>query len=734
MRHLGLFSYLCLTATAAAAEPPVPAPGYLRHHAETRGFMLGRPVKPRPTPDGKAVLFLRAAPRTPELRLYEFDVATARTRELVTPEQILKGAAEHLSPEERARRERMRVSLRGFTWFDLSRDGSLVLLSLSGRLYALSRQPDKDGAGPIRELQTGPTPAIDPQLSPDGKRVAYVRDRDLYVLDLATQREVRLTHSDHEHVTYGLAEFVAQEEMHRFSGFFWSPDSAQLCFEEADSRGLEIFHIGDPAHPEAAAAAVPYPRPGKANAKVRLAVVPVSGGTPTWIKWDADRYPYLATVRWSEGAPLSLVVQDRDQHDLLLLRADPRTGKTTQLLSEHDDAWLNLDQEMPCWLRDGSGFLWTTERRGGRELELRDKEGALVRVVLDKDAAYAGLLDLDEGARQAVVLTSREPSQRHILRISLDEPGAVTQLHGDAGMQGAAFSRDHSIYARTLHSLSAMPRTTVHRADGTLVGELPGVAEEPPLRPRTEISQVGPQGIRAALTRPRSFAAGRKYPVVVHVYGGPGAQTVLSQMGGYLLDQWLADHGYVVVSFDGRGTPARGRAWERAIDGNFAQVTLADQVSALQEMGKRHPEMDLQRVGIYGWSFGGYMAALAVLRRPDVFHVGVAGAPVVDWQDYDTHYTERYLGLPEKNEAGYRDSSLLTHAAGLRRPLLLIHGTGDDNVYFFHTLKLSHALFRAGKHHEVLPLLGLTHMVPDPVMTERLWERIASTLGAALRP
>ena len=202
----------------------------------------------------------------------------------------------------------------------------------------------------------------------------------------------------------------------------------------------------------------------------------------------------------------------------------------------------------------------------------------------------------------------------------------------------------------------------------------------------------------------------------------------------FLLHQWVADHGYIVVSADGRGTPGRGRDFERSLKGNFAKVTLADQVEALQALGQRYPELDLSRVGIKGWSFGGYMAALAVLKRPDVFHVGVAGAPVVDWHDYDTHYTERYLDLPAQNPVGYEDSSLLPLAPGLQRPLLIIHGTGDDNVYFFHALKLSDALFRAGKPHDFLPLSGLTHMVPDANVTIRLWERIMATLGNALRP
>ncbi len=276
---------------------------------------------------------------------------------------------------------------------------------------------------------------------------------------------------------------------------------------------------------------------------------------------------------------------------------------------------------------------------------------------------------------------------------------------------------------------STLARSLVYAGD-RLVGELPSVAESPHFAATSTMERVGPDQIAAAITRPRHFDAKRRYPVLVAVYGGPHVQQVMRRPS--LFWQWLADHGVIVVAFDGHGTPRRGRDWERAIAGDFSR-TLDDQVTALQLLGKAHPELDLSRVGVYGWSFGGYLSALAVLERPDVFHVAVAGAPVVDWTDYDTFYTERYLGLPDGNAAGYRQSSLLSRAASLSRPLLLIHGTADDNVYFFNTLKLCDALFRAGKKFELLPLVGLTHMVPDPVVTEQLWTRIAAHLMATLK-
>jgi dipeptidyl-peptidase-4 len=287
---------------------------------------------------------------------------------------------------------------------------------------------------------------------------------------------------------------------------------------------------------------------------------------------------------------------------------------------------------------------------------------------------------------------------------------------------------------QSFSGLSGERRQQVRGAEGRVLASLRSVAEQPPFLPNLELTTAGDAPrFHAAVLRPRSFEKGRRYPVIVSVYGGPHVQTVTAARERYLVQQWIADHGFVVVSLDGRGTPARGRAWERAIRGDLIELPLADQVAGLQALGRKHPEMDLSRVGIYGWSFGGYFSALAVMRRPDVFHAAVAGAPVADWRDYDTHYTERYMGLPDENARGYERSSALSWAKRLSRPLLIIHGTADDNVYFTHSLKLSDALFRAGRPHEFLPLSGFTHMVPDPLVTERLYARIVGFLREHLQ-
>jgi dipeptidyl-peptidase-4 len=694
---------------------------YLKDHAETRGFMLGRPARAKPTPDGKAVLFLRAQPRVARLRLYEFDVATGKTRELLTPEELLHSAEEHLSPEEKARRERQRVSVGGFTDFQLSDDGANILLSLSGKLYLVSRADRK-----VTELSAGPG-VIDPKFSPDGRTVSYVRDHDVYLYDLAKGAERRLTTGGSEKRPHGLAEFIAQEEMHRFSGYWWSPDSRHVVYQESDPAGVEVWHVCDPMRPELPPQPMPYPRPGKANVAVRLGVIPASGGETVWIDWDAKKYPYLARVRWGRTGPLTVVVQTREQDGIALLRVDPATGKTETLLTERDAAWVDLPPEdVPRWLPEGRGFLWMAEEADGPRLELRDGAGRFVRAVVSASAGFQGLVDFDPRAGQVVYRASTDPTQSHLWRVAL-EGGKPQRLTKEPGLHAAVFSRDHSVYVHTTTPADAMPRSAVCKADGTAVGELPSVAEEPPFRPAAELLKVGEgDGYYAAVVRPRRFKAGAKYPVILHVYGGPTHQQVTASMGTRLIDQWLADQGFVVVSLDNRGTPGRGRAWEKAVHEKFGSVPLADQVAGLKALGAKFPELDLGRVGVYGWSFGGYLSALAVLREPDVFKAAVAGAPVVDWLDYDTHYTERYLGLPDRHAEAYREASLLTYAKDLRRPLLLIHGTADDNVYFRHTLKLGNELFRAGHDFDLLPLPGLTHMVPDPVVMQRMYGKFAA--------
>lgn len=708
------------TVIAATPSSAGVEEGFLARYAATYRFRLGQPAVMRPTPDGRTLLFLRSAPRSFVRDLYALDLSSGQERLLLSADRLLGGEDEALTAEERARRERQRLAARGITDYEIARDGRRLLVPLSGRLFVVEMVD-----GSVRELSSGAGPALDPRLSPDGRSVACVRDGDLYVTDIASGEERRLTRSTSPTVTHGVSEFVAQEEMSRHHGFWWSPDSRRIAYQQTDTAGMEVMHIMDPTHPEAAAARWPYPRPGRRNADVRLGIVAATGGEPTWVDWDREEYEYLATVKWPPNAPLTILVQNRRQTEERLLRVDPADGSTATLLVERDPAWIEIDQQMPQWLPDGSGFLWTTERNGGLQVELRGADGGLDRALTGLSLGLQAFEHYFPGTGSYIVRAGDDPTQSHLWRLDLDPLAAPTRLTREPGVHVAESAGPGPLFVVRSALLSGERRDVAWTASGSTGLGPRSLAEDPGLRPRLEFTTIGAEpAYRAVLIRPARFDVLQRYPVIVHVYGGPTSQMVRADPRRYLLDQWMADHGYVVVSVDGRGTPNRGRAWSRAVKHDLIALPLQDQAEALRLLGQKYPELDLDRVGVYGWSFGGYFSAMAVMRRPDVFRAGVAGAPVVDWRDYDTHYTERYMGLPADNPEGYAATNVLSYAARLSRPLLLIHGTADDNVYFTHSLKLADALFREGKTFAFLPLPGFTHMVPDPLVTRRLYDRI----------
>jgi len=698
---------------------PEPDDALLEQIAGTLSFSLGAPAGIWVAPDGGEVLFRRSGPRSFVSDLYSFDVASAQEQLLVTAEQLLGGAAEDLSVEERARRERMRLATRGITAFSADESGSRLLIPLSGRLFIFERSK-----GAARELRV-PGPCVDARLSPDGARVACVSQGDLYLLDADGKEPARrLTERSSDAIEYGLAEFVAQEEMNRFRGYWWSPDSRSIAFQKSDLSRVETLYVSDATHPEQAPLAFRYPRVGTANADVQLGVIGVQGGQTRWVEWDRVAFPYLAAVSWQKNAPLTLVVQNRAQTEEHVLAADG-SGKTRSLLVERDPAWLNLDPGLPYWAPDGQSFLWSSERGGSWELELRGADGARLRTLVPAALGYKALAGFDAERVAAWVLASPDSRQSQLFRVPLDgtAPERISRGEGEYSLHGA---ERRGVAVLSSKEPSGARHERVLRADGSVAGELASLAEVPARLPEPELCSVQVAGRQhfAAVLRPRSFERGRRYPVIVSVYGGPHVNHVRLDPYSYLIDQWYADGGFIVVRADGRGTPGRGRNWERAVHQRLASVALDDQVAILQILAADRPELDIERVGITGWSFGGYLAAMAVELRPDTFRAGVAGAPVTDWRDYDTHYTERYMGLLESSGPAYDASSALTHAGQLERPLLLIHGTTDDNVYFTHSLKLSQALFRAGKPFEMLPLAGFTHMVPDPVVKRALSRRI----------
>ncbi|MFT7625615.1 MAG: dipeptidyl-peptidase-4, partial [Myxococcota bacterium] len=519
-----------------------------------------------------------------------------------------------------------------------------------------------------------------------------------------------------------------QEEMSRYHGYWWSPDGKQLLIQRTDNTDVERLWIADSKRPERAPSSAPYPRAGTRNAHVELHLFDLAapeGTSARAVDWDRGRYPYLASVRWKYTKAPTLVVQNRRQTESVILSWAPDTGTISTLHTEADNAWVNLDQSVPRWLPDGKHFLWSTERNGDWQLEKRAADGSLVNTVTDVDLGYRELVHIDAKAGTAVIRMQPNPLEMHLARVPL-AGGKAEQITTAVGGHSATFG-DRGVWAHTHVAEDGTSTVRLKSATGEAKGTLTSLAPRPPRIPVVEYTTVktADRQLQAALIRPSNYEDGRKYPVVVYVYGGPHYQVVTRNRMRYWVQQWIADHGFVVVMLDGRGTPGKGRMWERSIKNDVITGPLKDQVDGLQALGVRYPELDMERVGLYGWSFGGYFSAMAVLRRPDVYKAGFSGAPVTDWRDYDTHYTERYMGLPAENKAGYDSTSAVVNAGKLTVPLTIAHGTVDDNVYFIHALKLSNALFEARRDHVFLPLSGYTHMVRGKKATLALFDRIA---------
>lgn len=677
-----------------------------RRQAATRRFTLGAPRRPTVSPDGARVVLLRSrAGDDPLTCLWLLDVATGEEHLLVDPRDLDVPGEEDLPPEERARRERVREQSGGIVEYALDAAARLAVFVLSGRAFTVDLVPGAQAAPlPVEG------PVVDPRPDPTGARVAFVRAGTLHVHELSTGTThvlVGPADDDGPGVSWGLAEFVAAEEMNRYRGYWWSPDGSQLAVARADDAPVTRWWIADPAHPDRAPVENAYPAAGTANADVTLALVDLDG---TRVPVDlGEGTEYLAGVTW-DTHDLLVTVSTRDQRRVDHRRVDPDTGESTVLVTETDDVWVDLVHGLPAHLGDGA-LVRSTDRDDTRRLVVGDEVvsplGLQVRSVADVDG-------------DTVLFTASERPE-DVTLWSWSRHGGAARVGPRYGVWSGRRAGGVTVLAGSDLDSDGV-RTTVLRADGRAVG-VTSRAESPGLRPAVRRVATDPGGPSVAVVLPTGHVPGsRRLPVLLDPYGGPHSQRVLAARAMFLTSQWFADQGFAVVVADGRGTPGRGPAYERAVWGDFAGPVLDDQIAALHAAARQVGDLDLNRVAIRGWSFGGYLAALAVLRRPDVFHAAVAGAPVTDWRLYDTHYTERYLGHPDEHPDAYARSSI-TADPGTRtpaRPLMLVHGLADDNVVAAHTLRLSSSLLAAGHPHTVLPLSGVTHMTPQEVVAENL--------------
>ncbi|WP_327279130.1 MULTISPECIES: prolyl oligopeptidase family serine peptidase [unclassified Streptomyces] len=672
---------------------------FLRLSASTGRFTYGAPRAFSFGEDGRLLWFLRSTGPTDAFdSLWVLDTATGSETRLADPRE--------LSPEpgvlpaaERRLRERIRLVAAGIGSYALSGDGRSAVFPLYGRLYRVGCGPD----GRPEEIPAA-GPVFDPRPNADGSRTAYVTGDALH-----TCPGGRVSPADG--ARWGVAEFAAAEELGRDRGHWWSPDGQSLLAARVDESALQRRYFADPAHPELPAEDFAYPEAGGPNAEVQLWVLGPAG-TRVRLDWDASTYPYVSDADWDSAEEILLTVQDRLQKCVLLLSADPATGRTRELSRTTHPHWVDpMLPGTPARLADGR-MLTAADTppaaAGGAPTGGAARALAIDGKLLTGDGIQVRRVAGTHHDRLLIEAGQRDPAEQQVLLLD-PATGELAPLADGPGV--------HSVQAcaGTLLLTTADAdgiRRTVRTADGRTCA--PADLSAPlPYRAAPLLERVTEHGVPTALVLPRGHVPGRRLPVLVDGYGGPGFQDVSAEPRRWQHRQWWADRGFAVVTVDNRGTPYVSPDFTHAMYRGFSEVTLEDQVAALHALAERHPDLDLGRVGVRGWSYGGYLSAMAVLRRPDVFHAASAGAAPTDFRNYDTAYTERYLGLPQEHPEVYERDSLIPDAPNLIRPLLLITGLADDNVHPSHTLRLSQALTDAGRPHQLLALPGVTHMTPN---------------------
>ena len=671
-----------------------------RQYARTQRLTLGEPRNIVVSPDGKRVLFLRSPAGNDTVNSLWLCHTERNTETCIADiRALLSGSnAENESAQERARRERAREGAAGIVSFSCDSDAHHAVFAVSGRLFMC----DMHHALEIVVNNPAPGTMYDARISPNGKHIAYVRGSALYVCDLQGNEKC-LTPETAPDVTWGVAEFVAAEEMNRQRGYWWSPNSDALVVERVDNTPIELITIADPSQPTAEPQTRRYPFAGTNNARTSLHVIDLEARS-TNIAWDAETFEYLTSVQWNK-AGLIISVMSRDQKLLDIRKAHIATGETESLHVERDDKWVELVAGGPLLIAENA-LVWCGERNGARTILLNNT------AITPPHIQVRGIVNANA---EHVTFSGNPLDQPHVLHawtVNLATHELVQLTHDDGVHSVAAGGDTTVVRSATMHNPRSRTLVNNHH-------ELVNNAEQSLLNVNVSFHRVGKRNISTAIVLPENHD-GSALPVLFDPYGGPHAQRVVASSMAFTAAQWFANQGFCVVIADGSGTPGRGSEWEREVYHDLATTVLNDQIDVLAHLHEIAPCADTSRVAIRGWSFGGYLAALAVIRAPQFFHAAVAGAPVTEWKLYDTFYTERYLGNPAHDEQPYIASSLLHDAKNLTRPLLIIHGLADDNVLAAHSLELTTALLHAGKPQEFLPLVGVTHMTPQEVVAENL--------------
>jgi dipeptidyl-peptidase-4 len=663
-------------------------------------------------PDGSAVTYLKAKPDDVDVSdLWIADVAGGEPRLLVDGRALAPKDRE-LSEAEKSRRERLGLKSRGVVEYVWDDQGKYVLAPVEGDLWLADR-----ATGQVRRLTQTTDDEIDGKVSPKGGFVSYVRDDNLYVLPLAGGSERAITKGGTELKSWGTAEFIAQEELRRYTGYWWSPDETRIALAFVDQSGVDVVERVDVGAQGAAIVHQRYPKVGRPNARVDLYVADVASGRRVKIDLGEAEY-YLGRVDWAkDGKVLYIQRLTRDQKRLDLLAADPKTGAARVIVTETSPHWITIDELRP--LKDGT-FLWSSERDGNRHLYLYAGDGRLIRQVTHGDWPVEDLEGVDEG-RQVVLFTAHEdtPIEQRLYEVSYAEPGEPQALTPAGGWWSVKFAKEGGAFAGAYQDPRTPPRTGLFRADGTLVRWIEENALKPghPFWPYVDhlrtpeygtIKAADGQALHWSLRTPAGFDPKKRYPVIVQVYGGPGASMV-EKVWHSPADQLLLDAGYILFRLDNRGTPHRSKVFESAIDRHMGRVDVEDQLAGAAFL-KSLPYVDAAHIGVTGFSYGGYMTLMLLTAPNSPFAAGVAGAPVTDWRLYDTAYTERYMGTPKDNAEGYRLGEVIPRLGDLKPgALMILHGMADDNVVFENSTRVIYELQGRGVPFEMMVYPGLRH-------------------------
>ncbi len=612
-----------------------------------------------------------------------------------------------------------RVAEQGFQW---APSGKEMLVLEEGDLFLLHTE-----TGAWEQLTATSEAERDPKLSPDGRLVSFRRGHDLYVLDIATKKVRRLTTDGSAKLLNGELDWVYPEELEISTAHWWSPDGSAIAYLQLDVSREPMFPQVDLTGTHARLEPELFPQPGTPNADVRVGVVPIAGGATRWMDLGDTRDRLIARVYWSpDSRALAIERLNRVQSRLDLWMADAASGAARSVLSEQDKYWINVN-DLFRFLKDGKHFLWGSERDGFLHMYLYGNDGKLENQITRGEWEVTAVAGVDEGAREIFyVSTEASPLERQLYRIGLNGKHKE-RLTASKGTHAVSMAGGCGFYLDTHSSLKSPPETTLHKRDGTQLSVWREAAEiDYEILPAeiVEVKAAGGTRLYGRMIKPADFTPAKKYPVIVMIYGGPGAQAVVDQWAGVNWDQALAQRGFLIWQLDNRGSSGRGHAFESAIYHHMGEHELKDQQEGIRYLASTG-FADTSRMGIHGWSYGGYMTLYTLCNAPDLFRAGIAGAPVTDWRNYDSIYTERYMGLPEENRDGYRASSPIGKAENLKAKLMIAHNMEDDNVHFQNSLQMAAALERAEKRFQMVVFPQKAHGVSGELRKDLLEQTTA---------